>query len=290
MAKARNPTSIEAEKLYKAKGMKLADIAEKLGVPASTVRRWKSTQNWDGYNKNNETERSPKKANVQKEKPNARKKTGAPARNKNAVKHGAYSSVFLDTLDPEEKKIMDLVPDDEETLLSEQIKIYTVRERRIMQAINKYRTGKEPVAVESVTRTEIKRAFQNEDEKQEYQEKRREQIDNGERLPGEAYQIETTTENKDNIISRLERELSTVQAHKTKAIATLAKIRIAKSKDAREADLQDLRRELLDAQIEHTDAATNKLLGTGTELEDLDAVDDLIYGNMDSSGGSADES
>jgi phage terminase small subunit len=44
---SRNPVSIDAEKRYKA-GEKLVDIARSLNVPDSTVRRWKSTQNWDG--------------------------------------------------------------------------------------------------------------------------------------------------------------------------------------------------------------------------------------------------
>ena len=47
MARARSPSSIEAERLYQ-DGMKLVDIAKKIGVPDSTVRRWKSTQKWDG--------------------------------------------------------------------------------------------------------------------------------------------------------------------------------------------------------------------------------------------------
>ena len=47
MARARSPDSIEAEKMYK-DGMKLVDIAKKIGKPEGTVRRWKSTQNWDG--------------------------------------------------------------------------------------------------------------------------------------------------------------------------------------------------------------------------------------------------
>ena len=84
MARARSPGSIEAEKLYH-DGMKLVDIAEKMGVPDSTVRRWKSTQKWDGDgNKQDrvETERSEKK------KPNARKPKGAPKGNKNAVEIG----------------------------------------------------------------------------------------------------------------------------------------------------------------------------------------------------------
>lgn len=106
MARARSPNSIEAEEMYK-NGMKLVDIAKKLDVPASTVRRWKSTQNWDGKTKGKKNERS------QKKKANARHKGGQPG-NRNAVgnkggplkpgdkiaeKHGAYSAVYWDVLD-----------------------------------------------------------------------------------------------------------------------------------------------------------------------------------------------
>lgn len=50
MARSRSQDSIEAEKLYHS-GMSLVDIARKLGKPEGTVRRWKSTQKWDGGNK-----------------------------------------------------------------------------------------------------------------------------------------------------------------------------------------------------------------------------------------------
>lgn len=56
MARARSPDSIEAEKMYRS-GMKLVEIAEKLGVPDGTVRRWKSTQKW-GSPGNMKSERS----------------------------------------------------------------------------------------------------------------------------------------------------------------------------------------------------------------------------------------
>ena len=81
MARARSPNSIEAEEMYK-NGMKLVDIAKKLDVPDSTVRRWKSTQNWDGKTKGKKNERS------QKKKTNARKKVGGQPGNKNAEGHG----------------------------------------------------------------------------------------------------------------------------------------------------------------------------------------------------------
>ena len=149
MARARSPNSIEAEEMYK-NGMKLVDIAKKLDVPASTVRRWKSTQNWDGKTKGKKNERS------QKKKANVRHKGGQPG-NRNAVgnkggplkpgdkiaeKHGAYSSVYWDVLDESEKDMIEDIPMDEEMLLIEQIQLFAVRERRIMIAINKYRNMK----------------------------------------------------------------------------------------------------------------------------------------------------
>ena len=54
MARARSPNSIEAEEMYK-NGMKLVDIAKKLDVPASTVRRWKSTRIGMGMQKRKKT-------------------------------------------------------------------------------------------------------------------------------------------------------------------------------------------------------------------------------------------
>lgn len=171
MARARSPDSIEAEKLYK-EGMLLVDIAKKLGKPEGTVRRWKSTQNWDGESKGKKGERSGKK------KANARKSPGGqkgnknavghggtgPPGNKNALKHGGYSQIYWDTLDEDEKALIEDMPQDEEELLINQIMLFTVRERRLMKAINKYKDAKGGVYVYGVTKNEEKRSFKNEEE------------------------------------------------------------------------------------------------------------------------------
>lgn len=69
------------------RGMKLIDIAKQLELPEGTVRRWKSTHNW-------ESERSDKKANVRKRKrggqPGNKNATGPPG-NKHAEKYGFFS-------------------------------------------------------------------------------------------------------------------------------------------------------------------------------------------------------
>lgn len=49
-------------------------------------------------------------------------------------------------------------------------------------------------------------------------------------MPGREYSTFTQTENKDNIIARLESELSNVQAKKTKAIEALSKYRMEKAR------------------------------------------------------------
>lgn len=48
-----------AYNLYK-QGLKSADIARKLDIPSGTVRRWKSTHNWDGEKPKKKSERSGK--------------------------------------------------------------------------------------------------------------------------------------------------------------------------------------------------------------------------------------
>lgn len=66
MAAKKNPKMDEAYKLYK-DGMKLVDIANQLGVPPSTVRRWKSTYEWDAERSDKKSERSEKKRAKKKE-------------------------------------------------------------------------------------------------------------------------------------------------------------------------------------------------------------------------------
>lgn len=200
MARARSPNSIEAEEMYK-NGMKLVDIAKKLDVPDSTVRRWKSTQNWDGKTKGKKNERS------QKKKTNARHKGGQPG-NRNAVgnkggplkpgdkiaeKHGAYSSVYWDVLDEAEKDMIEDIPMDEEMLLIEQIQLFAVRERRIMIAINKYRSMKGEVSLYGFNRSESKRTFKTEEDKQLYEERIEKKVSAEERLPGDMYNMQTTS-------------------------------------------------------------------------------------------------
>ncbi len=220
MARARSPCSIEAEKLYH-EGMKLVDIAKKIGVPSSTVRRWKSTQKWDvdksEQGKKKETERSDKR------KPNARKSKGAPKGNKNAETHGAYSEVYWDALDDEELDLIDNMAGVEEEQLIMQLQMFSIRERRFMKNIKKYQEIEQEnhgLAVEEVSKTKKMEDLMNMD---------------GESIASGKYKKvkeSTVTKTKAvmNSIMALEAELTKVQRAKTKAIEALSKYRLEKAK------------------------------------------------------------
>ena len=242
MPRAPSEKVTQAEKLFN-DGMAMVEIAKKLEVSDGTVRSWKNRYGWGKASKKN-------KCNVAKknEKKNAtlqKKKRGGQPKNQNAkggsgnpnpnpppdrTKHGGYVPVFMDALDSDEQELLESIPEDTELQLMEQIQLFSIRERRILKAINKYREQKGEVAVMDVNRSESKRSFKDQEEEAEYDRRQREKIDNKEILPGKSYNIATHTANKDMIIARLEQELSTIQSKKTKAIEALSKYRIEKAR------------------------------------------------------------
>lgn len=235
----------EAEKMFH-DGAAMVEIAKKLGISDGTVRSWKNRYGWGENlkkNKCNAAEKvSRKNATPQKKKrggqpenQNAKGGAGNPNPKQRispdaAVKHGGYMPVFIDALDKEEQELVAMVPEDEERLLLEQIQLFSIRERRILKAINKYREQNGDVAVSDVTRFDNKRSFKSREEEETYEKRQQEKIDREEILPGKPYSVQTHTTNKDMIIARLEQELSTVQGKKTKAIEALSKYRMEKAK------------------------------------------------------------
>ena len=72
----QNSKAEEARKMYEA-GKKLVEIAQALGVPPGTVRRWKSTYKWDGERSDLKSERSGKKSERSHNKINDKNKAVA---------------------------------------------------------------------------------------------------------------------------------------------------------------------------------------------------------------------
>jgi len=245
MPRAPSEKMIEAEKLFN-DGMAMVEIAKKLGVSDGTVRSWKNRYGWADKSKKNK--RNVAKKDGKKTATLQKKKKGGQLGNQNSkgsskgkgnpkpvpppdrTKHGGYVPVFMDALDEDEQELVATIPEDTEQQLMEQIQLFSIRERRILKAINKYREQKGDVAVADVTRFEDKRIFKDKEEEAEYNRRQKKKVDNEEILPGKSYSIQTHTSNKDMIIARLEQELSTVQSKKTKAIEALSKYRLEKAK------------------------------------------------------------
>lgn len=99
MPRRRTPKRDEAKNIWRASGKTkaLKDIADELGVAASTVRKWKSTDRWDDELKEN--------APIEKERYDSLRKNqnavgnhggAAPPHNHNAVTHGLFAKWLPD--------------------------------------------------------------------------------------------------------------------------------------------------------------------------------------------------
>lgn len=242
----------QAFKDYK-KGMKYKDIAEKYEVTVSCVKSW-AARYWNKQKDKGKVATDNKKSCNQKSVKSQPKSRGAPKGNKNALgnnggaplgntnalKHGGYSQIYWDTLDEEERELIETAERNEEELLLEQIRLFSVRERRLMQAISKYRQlekkDKGGLAVSGVITSHQKRAFSDDDEgkaeREQYNALKQEKIEEGKiSYLGYDKYTQTTTEATYNIILRLERELTAVQSKKTKCIEALAKLHAGAEND-----------------------------------------------------------
>ncbi|MFS0556354.1 HGGxSTG domain-containing protein [Brevibacillus sp. 179-C9.3 HS] len=64
--------------------------------------------------------------------------------NKNALKHGLYETIWLDTLTDEEKELFDLVSTDPTVQVENRFKLSEIRIRRMMHRINQEQQRKKP--------------------------------------------------------------------------------------------------------------------------------------------------
>ncbi len=136
MARAPDKRIEQAKAMY-LKGLKMVDIAAKLELPEGTIRRWKCTHKWDGERSDKNSERSD------------RKKGGQPE-NKNAVKTGEFETLFFDTLNQEEKTLIEVISSDKERLLLQEIKLLTVREHRMLKRIESLKEAEKLMESEEI--------------------------------------------------------------------------------------------------------------------------------------------
>lgn len=132
----------------------LRELAEQIGLSYSYVRSRKRNEKWDEIV-------PPKKRGGQKGNKNSKGKRnaagshkGAPARNKNAEKDGAYSAVLFDMLTEEEKELVEKTPLEVRAALEHEMKVLKFREHKILSKIADYEAAEEGTVYLSAT-TEI---------------------------------------------------------------------------------------------------------------------------------------
>lgn len=249
MARAAAKTKRKAETLYR-KGLSFKEIAERIGVTAQTVRRWRNAECWDDPERK---KREASKARTQRSI-NARNRepddplppTGAPEGNVNAVghrssiapgnkhawKHGAYSAVSFSTLSAEEQELVNGMDDiDPEEQLIMQLQLFTVSERRMMHAL-KHLSGIDDadpdghgLFLSEESREQYKRDFKDEKEEQQYMDAVQDLVNKGERLPGESYKVTTVKRSTLDTMTRIQQQLTNTQSKKLDTIRLLYQIR-----------------------------------------------------------------
>ena len=125
-------------------GMRYQDIANKYGVSINTVKSWKQRNGWN--RKKAAPDAQTEKGRTQKKK-GAHKKGrvgapygnknavgnkggAAPAGNLNAVKHGAYQTIYVDYLPDDERQVYEQMPGDAD--LEAEIRLLRLKITRLL--------------------------------------------------------------------------------------------------------------------------------------------------------------
>lgn len=149
MPRQRNPNRNKAYKLWEKSGRTLSpkEIGQKLGESPRLISRWKSEDKW--------ADKSVPKPGAPKGNKNAkgnRGGTGGPPRNTHAETHGAYSKVYFDTLDDDERALLDAIQPDEEQILRVQLQDLVIKARRLKRRIKAEEDARGGLSLEGVVR------------------------------------------------------------------------------------------------------------------------------------------
>lgn len=166
MGRKKGPRRDEALRQYvKSNGeMTVSQIATFLGVTPNTVRTWRREDKWDEVLALPPEERKlPTHIGPPFGSKNAlgnKGGKGGPYGNKNAVGRragkcgtnnqitGEYSQIYLETLTPEEKKIFWGIREDPMEIISHNIRLLMIRERRMLANLESLKQQKEVVETE----------------------------------------------------------------------------------------------------------------------------------------------
>jgi len=146
VARKRSPNRDRAFEIYKKNGGKITnrEIANLLGEDEKVIAVWKSRDKWNVVQQSKQccatNKRGGRPGNW-----NAVGNSGgaAPPGNKNALKTGEFETLLFDTLEEDEKLLAGLIQPDKQQLLLQEIRLLTIRERRMLKRIEAIRQSVE---------------------------------------------------------------------------------------------------------------------------------------------------
>lgn len=275
MARQRDPRRDEAKKIWlESNGEKLLkEIASKLNVSDSQIRKWKSQDKWSAELKSNVTNG---KSNVTNQggapigNQNAKGNKGnsrasPPVGNKNALKTGEYETIFFETLSDEEKDIYSSLNDDPSFALSEEIRLLKIRQLRMMKRIQQAEAGLNDEEVERLQQLRnIKTPLDVGGKKLEIKREVMQDV-----------QITRKTRRKIDDILSIEDSLTRISNQLSRAIKQLS-----------ELSVQGKRAALMTVQAEKLNAEIRELNGGEDEPESTVIIDDIpfVESEVDSNG------
>lgn len=165
---------------------------------------------------------------------------GAPRGNTNAVKHGGYAKITLDSLSEDEVAFWEECGAiDVEVMLQHEIGLLTIRISRLMKQISadKYAKG---LYVDYVETSETKRRFRTPEDETEYYRKVQAEIDRGDRKPGEPFKVYTIKKNSDEFVLSVHEVINRAQTLRLRCLESLAKLRAERQANTSTIDIEDL--------------------------------------------------
>lgn len=220
--------------------MSLKALAEKYNLSPSTVRSRKNREGWQRNENNDVATRRNATDNRggQKGNKNAIGNRGGapPMHNKNAVTTGEHETIFEEFLSDEEKDIYYIMSDDPFFIMSEEVRLLKIRQRRMMLRIKNIEDGLTESEFEYLQELRGKADF----------------LDNPKKKSKPELIVTSMKEKiarKIDDVLRIEDALTRVSNQLQKAI-----------KQLNELILNEQRLELMKAQTDHTKAQTTKAL------------------------------
>ena len=133
MARERSPERDEARRVWLDSGgtMTARQVADAVGVQPGQVRKWKSLDDWQSAL---EAQKPKRRRGGQPGNQNAAG-AGAPQGNKNAETHGAYSTVRLCDLPPEQREYIERMTLDTETNMLTELQLLFAKEADLQNKI-----------------------------------------------------------------------------------------------------------------------------------------------------------